>query len=190
MGRGKSVFNKRSQDRVASSVKTQPTKYVLQSAHAQPAPNPTTNRSVQSQPQQDPWARASQFAQNIGRGAGDTARSYTTDIADSITGNYQERKMKDQTLSDVFITGAMEGRLDDSWGEIGRRVTQEPGRVVGEAVVEAGFLIGTMGIGAAAKGVKVGATGVKVIRAADKSKGAVGFERKTCLLYTSDAADE
>ena len=182
MGRSKSVFNKRSQDRVASSVKSQPTKHVTQSAHAQPAPNPTTNRSVQSQPQQDPWARASQFAQNVGRGAGDTARSYTTDIADSITGNYQERKMKDQTLSDVFITGAMEGRLDDSWGEIGRRVTQEPGRVVGEAAVEAGFLIGTMGIGAAAKGVKIGATGVKVIRAADKSKGAVGFQRKTGII--------
>ena len=90
--------------------------------------------------------------------------------------------MRDQTLSDVFITGALEGRLDDSWGEIGRRVTQEPGRVVGEAAVEAGFLIGTMGIGAAAKGVKVGATGVKVIRAADKSKGAVGFQRKTGII--------
>ena len=185
MGRRNSVFNKRSQDRVTSSVKTQvtpSTKYTVNTASAQPASNPTTRTSVQSQPQQDTWGRATQFVQNIGRGAGDTARSYTTDIADSITGNYEERKMRDQTLSDVFITGALEGRLDDSWGEIGRRVTQEPGRVVGEAAVEAGFLIGTMGIGAAAKGVKVGATGVKVIRAADKSKGAVGFERKTGII--------
>ena len=185
MGRRNSVFNKRSQDRVTSSVKTQvkpSTKYTVNTASAQPASNPTTRTSVQSQPQQDTWGRATQFVQNIGRGAGDTARSYTTDIADSITGNYEERKMRDQTLSDVFITGALEGRLDDSWGEIGRRVTQEPGRVVGEAAVEAGFLIGTMGIGAAAKGVKVGATGVKVIRAADKSKGAVGFQRKTGII--------
>ena len=182
MGRSKSVFNKRSQDRVTSSVKTQPTKYVIQQAHAQPAPNPTTNRSVQSQPQQDPWARASQFAQNVGRGAGDTARSYTTDIADSITGNYQERKMKDQTLSDVFITGAMEGRLDDSWGEIGRRVTQEPGRVVGEAAVEAGFLIGTMGVSAAGKGLLVGKTAVQMNRAASKAKGIVGYEREIGII--------
>ena len=185
MGRRNSVFNKRSQDRVTSSVKTQvtpSTKYTVNTASAQPASNPTTRTSVQSQPQQDTWGRATQFVQNIGRGAGDTARSYTTDIADSITGNYEERTMRDQTLSDVFITGALEGRLDDSWGEIGRRVTQEPGRVVGEAAVEAGFLIGTMGIGAAAKGVKVGATGVKVIRAADKSKGAVGFQRKTGII--------
>ena len=185
MGRSNSVFNKRSQDRVTSSVKTQvtpSTKHTVNTASAQPASNPTTRTSVQSQPQQDPWGRTTQFIQNIGRGAGDTARSYTTDIADSITGNYKERTMRDQTLSDVFITGALEGRLDDSWGEIGRRVTQEPGRVVGEAAVEAGFLIGTMGIGAAAKGVKVGATGVKVIRAADKSKGAVGFQRKTGII--------
>lgn len=185
MGRSNSVFNKRSQDRVTSSVKTQvipSTKHTVNTASAQPASNPTTHTSVQSQPQQDPWSRATQFAQNIGRGAGDTARSYTTDIADSITGNYKERTMRDQTLSDVFITGALEGRLDDSWGEIGRRVTQEPGRVVGEAVVEAGFLIGTMGVSAAAKGVKVGATGIKVIRAADKSKGAVGFQRKTGII--------
>ena len=104
------------------------------------------------------------FLTNIGRGAYDTGESYTSDIAAGATGNAPVRHMKDSTLMDVFITGAMEGRLHDSFGEAGRRITQEPGRVIGEAAVEAGFLVGTMGLGAVAKGAKVGATGIKAIQ--------------------------
>ena len=104
------------------------------------------------------------FLTNIGRGAYDTGESYTSDIAAGVTGNAPVRHMKDSTLMDVFIAGAMEGRLHDSFGEAGRRITQEPGRVIGEVAVEAGFLVGTMGLGAVAKGAKVGATGIKAIQ--------------------------
>ena len=104
------------------------------------------------------------FFTNIGRGAYDTGESYTSDIVSSATGNAPVRHMKDSTLMDVFITGAMEGRLHDSFGEAGRRITQEPGRVIGEVAVEAGFLVGTMGLGAVAKGAKVGATGIKAVQ--------------------------
>ena len=168
-----SVYNKRSNERVQSAQAsgTSTATYVkANQAHAQSAQNPTQNR--QAQPQQgspqstDPWARASQFASNVGRGASDTARSYTTDFYDmgeaALTGRQREEKSyQDETLAGVFGRGLFEGNLHGAVDEAGRRITQEPGRVVGEVAAEAAILGATMGFGAALKGARIGAAGVK-----------------------------
>ena len=164
-----SVYNKRSNERVQSAQAsgTSTSTYVKSNqAHAQSSQNPTQDRQVQSQPSTDPWERASQFASNVGRGASDVGRSYTTDFYDmgeaALTGKEQkERSYQDETLAGVFGRGLFEGNLHGAVDEAGRRITQEPGRVVGEVAAEAAILGATMGFGAALKGVRIGAAGVK-----------------------------
>ena len=180
-----SVYNKRSEERIRAAQTSSSNggmNIVLPQAHAQSAPNPTQNRQPQpnvhpSQRQQessDPWARASQFASNVGRGAKDTAKSYTTDFYDmgeaALTGRQREdRSYQDETLAGVFGRGLFEGNLHGAWGEAGRRVTQEPGRVVGEVAAETAIMIGSMGFGAVLKGAKIGATGIKATQGGVKS---------------------
>jgi len=184
-----SVYNNRAQSQVNHAVgsSSQPGAR-LPVAYAQSAPNPTSNRSQPSNSQQsDPWDRASQFVQNVGRGSHDTVKSYTTDIYDSArsvaTGKeIEEREYEDESLGTVFGRGLFEGDLDGAWDEAGRRVTEEPGRVVGEVATEAAILAATMGFGAAVKGARIGMTGVKSIRGAKAADGAVGFTRKTGLI--------
>ena len=168
-----SVYNKRSNERVQSAQASGGSgggggvSVKFNQAHAQSAQNPTQNR--QAQPQQrstDPWERASQFASNVGRGASDTARSYTTDFYDmgeaALTGrDVEERSYQDETLAGVFGRGLFEGNLHGAVDEAGRRITHEPGRVVGEVAAEAAILGATMGFGAALKGARIGAAGVK-----------------------------
>jgi hypothetical protein len=172
MGRAERVHNTTSAKRVRTTAGKE--RGILPQAHA-------SSLYVKS-PINSPANPVERFLGNVVRGASDTGRSYTTDIVDSITGDYEERSLQDQTLFDAFASSAMEGNLDPAFAEAGRRITQEPGRVVGEIAVEAGFMVGTMGIGAAAKGVKIGATGIKAVRAAEKSKGVVGYQRKTGLI--------
>lgn len=118
------------------------------------------------------------FLTNIGRGAYDTGESYSTDIIGSATGNAPVRHMRDSTLMDTFITGGLEGRLHDSLAEAGRRVVEEPGRVIGEVAVETAFLVGTMGVGVAAKGVRAGAMSAKVLHTNPiTGKAITGFQR-------------
>jgi hypothetical protein len=179
-----SVYNKRSNERVQSaqtgggggggySVK-------VNQAHAQSAQNPTQDRQVQHQQQSnDPWARATQFVSNVGRGAADTGRSYTTDFYDmgeaALTGKEQkERSYQDETLAGVFGRGLFEGNLHGAVDEAGRRITHEPGRVVGEVAAETAIMIGSMGFGAALKGAKIGATAIK-----STTKGVVTHESRT-----------
>ena len=141
---------------------------IIPQAHAQSS-NPTQNQPAQARTQStqfDPLARASQFVQNIGRGAVDTGKSYTTDFYDMAeavaTGRErEERSYQDETLAGVFGRGLFEGNLGGAWDEAGRRVTQEPGRVVGEVAAETAIMIGSMGFGAVLKGVKIGATGIR-----------------------------
>ena len=173
MGRAERVHNTTSAKRVRTVAGKTPS--ILPKAHASMA-------VANTQPQINSSNPVERFLGNVARGAHDTGRSYTTDIVDTVTGDYEERSIQDQTLFDAFASSALEGNLDPALKEAGRRITQEPGRVVGEVAVEAGFMVGTMGIGAAAKGVKIGATGAKAVRAASKAKGAVGYERKTGII--------
>ena len=193
MGRKTSVFNKRSNERVQSA---RTSGGLLPQAHAQ-SQNPTRNQSPQARTQStqnDPWARANQFVQNVGRGGYDVGRSYTTDIADSVhraaTGREQEeRDYEDETLATVFGRGLFEGNLEGSFEEASRRVQEQPGRVVGEVAAEAAILAGSMGFGAVAKGARIGyfatsrlpkvAKNYKSIRGASKADGSVGYTRKT-----------
>jgi len=196
MGRKTSVFNKRSNERVQSA---RTSGGLLPQAHAQ-SQNPTRNQSPQARTQStqnDPWARANQFVQNVGRGGYDVGRSYTTDIADTVhaaaTGREQkERNYEDETLATVFGRGLFEGNLEGSFEEASRRVQEQPGRVVGEVAAEAAILAGTMGFGAVAKGARIGyfatsrlpkvAKNYKSIRGASKADGSVGYTRKTGFL--------
>jgi hypothetical protein len=157
---------------------------IIPQAHAQSS-NPTQNQPAQARTQStqfDPLARASQFVQNIGRGAVDTGKSYTTDFYDmaeaAATGRErEERSYQDETLAGVFGRGLFEGNLGGAWDEAGRRVTQEPGRVVGEVAAETAIMLGTMGFGAALKGARIGATGIKAGQQFIKTKSTAGVSK-------------
>ena len=134
-----SVYNKRTNEQVQiAKVSGQGGGGIMPQAYAQPS-NPTQNQSPQARLQStqfDPLARVSQFVQNVGRGAYDTGRSYTTDIADTAyavaTGKeQQERSYREETLATVFGRGLFEGNLEGSFAEASRRVQEQPGRVVG-----------------------------------------------------------
>jgi hypothetical protein len=185
-----SVYNKRSNEQVQTARTSGNTGGgILPQAYAQSS-NPTQNQSPQARTQStqfDPWARATQFVHNVGRGGYDVGRSYTTDIADTAhsiaTGREQEqRSYRDETLATVFGRGLFEGNLEGSFAEASRRVQEQPGRVVGEVAAEAAILAGTMGFGAVAKGAKVGMTGIKSVRGATKAQGSTGWTRKTGLI--------
>ena len=181
-----SVYNKRSNEQVQTA---RTSGGLLPQAYAQ-SQNPTQNQSPQARTQStqfDPWARATQFVHNVGRGGYDVGRSYTTDIADTAhsiaTGREQEqRSYRDETLATVFGRGLFEGNLEGSFAEASRRVQEQPGRVVGEVAAETAIMLGTMGFGAVAKGAKVGMTGVKSVRGATKAQGSTGWTRKTGLI--------
>ena len=193
-----SVYNKRANEQVQSAQTSSGGGGFIPQAHAQSAQNPTQGRQPQanahSNQQQDPWARASQFAYNVGRGAADTGRSYTTDFYDmaeaTVTGrDRKEKSYEDETLAGVFGRGLFEGNLEGSWDEAGRRIKEEPGRVVGEVAAEAAILAASMGFGAVAKGARIGyfatsklpkiAKNYKSVRGATKADGTVGYTRKT-----------
>ena len=162
-----SVYNKRANEQVQSAQTSSVGGGIIPQAHAQSATNPTSNQQIQTQ-KQEPWERATQFITNIGRGAADTGRSYTTDFYDmaeaTVTGrDRKEKSYEDETLAGVFGRGLFEGNLEGSLQEAGRRITHEPGRVVGEVAAEAAILGATMGFGAALKGARIGATGIKHI---------------------------
>ena len=185
-----SVYNKRSNEQVQTARTSGGGQGgILPQAHAQSS-NPTQNQSPQARTQStqfDPWARATQFVHNVGRGGYDVGRSYTTDIADTAhaiaTGREQEeRSYRDETLATVFGRGLFEGNLEGSFAEASRRVQEQPGRVVGEVATETAIMLGTMGFGAVAKGAKVGMTGIKSVRGATKAKGSTGWTRKTGLI--------
>lgn len=168
MGRSTSVFNKRSRDRVARSKKTlghtikrvSETRVTTPQAHAmvQANPNAPKNRPPMDRGNNDDESiieRVGRFATNVGVGAEGTVRSYTTDIVDSvgsaITGSDSEvldRRIKDRSLVDAYITSAMEGDLDPAFKETQRRIVEQPGRVVGEVAAETAIMLGTMGLGA------------------------------------------
>ena len=167
MGRSASVFNKKSRERVARSKKTLGTavKRITPSvpqAHAivQANPNAPQNRPPMDRGSaESPIDRVGRFVTNIGRGSLDVGKSYTTDIVDSVgsavTGSDSEvldRKIRDRTLVDAYITSAFEGNLDPAFQETGRRVFEEPGRVVGEIATETAIMLGTMGFGAVVAG--------------------------------------
>jgi len=158
-----SVYNKRANEQVQSAQSSGGGGGFIPQAYAQSAQNPTQGRQPQantySNQQQDPWARVSQFAQNVGRGATDTAKSYTTDFYDmgeaALTGRDRaEKSYEDETLAGVFGRGLFEGNLEGSWDEAGRRIKEEPGRVVGEVAAEAAILAASMGFGAVTKDCK------------------------------------
>ena len=193
-----SVYNKRANEQVQSAQTSSGGGGFIPQAHAQSAQNPTQGRQPQanahSNQQQDPWARASQFAYNVGRGAADTGRSYTTDFYDmaeaTVTGrDRKEKSYEDETLAGVFGRGLFEGNLEGSWDEAGRRIKEEPGRVVGEVAAEAAILAASMGFGAVAKGARIGyfatsklpkiAKNYKSVRGATKADCTVGYTRKT-----------
>ena len=185
-----SVYNKRSNEQVQTArTSGGGGGGILPQAYAQSS-NPTQNQSPQARTQStqfDPWARATQFVHNVGRGGYDVGRSYTTDIADTAhsiaTGREQEqRSYRDETLATVFGRGLFEGNLEGSFAEASRRVQEQPGRVVGEVAAETAIMLGTMGFGAVAKGAKVGMTGVKSVRGATKAQGSTGWTRKTGLI--------
>lgn len=180
-----SVYNKRSNEQVqAAKVSGQGGGGIIPQAHAQPS-NPTQNQSLQARTQStqfDPLARVSQFVQNVGRGAYDTGRSYTTDIADTAhafaTGKeQQERSYREETLATVFGRGLFEGNLEGSFAEASRRVQEQPGRVVGEVATETAIMLGTMGFGAALKGAKIGATAAKSGTKYIKTKSTAGVSK-------------
>lgn len=180
-----SVYNKRSNEQVqAAKVSGQGGGGIIPQAYAQPS-NPTQNQSPQARTQStqfDPLARVSQFVQNVGRGAYDTGRSYTTDIADTAhafaTGReQQERSYREETLATVFGRGLFEGNLEGSFAEASRRVQEQPGRVVGEVATETAIMLGTMGFGAALKGAKIGATAAKSGTKYIKTKSTAGVSK-------------
>jgi hypothetical protein len=166
MGRRQSVFNKRSQDQVAAA-RNKPTVTgggLLPTAHAQSASNPTQNRLQQAaQRKEGPLERAGRFIHNIGVGGYGTVRGYTTDMYTAgrslATGEddpVDSRSYRDDALVSMASRGIMEGKYDEVWEEAGRRVTEEPGRVVGEVAAETAIMLGTMGFGAAWKGGRIG----------------------------------
>ena len=214
MGRSASVFNKKSRERVARSKKTLGTavKRITPSvpqAHAivQANPNAPQNRPPMDRGSaESPIDRVGRFVTNIGRGSLDVGKSYTTDIVDTVgsavTGSDSEvatRSIKDRTLLDAYVTSAFEGNLNPAFQETGRRVLEQPGRVVGEVAAEVGFMIGTMGFGALAKGAKAASlastaaaqagktsskqtvTSSKSIMSAIKGRGSNVFEQRTYM---------
>lgn len=214
MGRSASVFNKKSRERVARSKKTLGTavKRVTPSvpqAHAivQANPNAPQNRPPMDRGSaESPIDRVGRFVTNIGRGSLDVGKSYTTDIVDTVgsavTGSDSEvatRSIKDRTLLDAYVTSAFEGNLNPAFQETGRRVLEQPGRVVGEVAAEVGFMVGTMGFGALAKGAKAASlastaaaqagktsskqtiTSSKSIMGAIRGRGSNVFEQRTYM---------
>ena len=181
-----SVYNKRSNERVqaaqtsGSSSSSSGGGGIIPHAHAQSS-NPTQNQSPQTRTQStqfDPLARVGQFVHNVGRGAYDTGRSYY-DIADTVhagvTGReIEQRSYRDESLATVLGRGLFEGDLEGSLAEASRRVQEQPGRVVGEIAAETAIMLGTMGFGAVAKGVKIGATGIR-----SATKGVKTYESAT-----------
>lgn len=109
-----------------------------------------------------PLSGVTGFLSDVYRGASDTVHSYN--LLDD-----RERANRDKAAQDVLIEGAIGGKLDQSFQELGRRAHDEPGRLVGEIAVEAGINIATLGMGAAVKGAilgaKVGKTLTKVGKA-------------------------
>jgi len=99
------------------------------------------------------------FGQDVYQGASDTVQSY------NFFNNRPLNEYKKSSAQDVVIESAMTGKLGEGLGELGRRAQEQPGRLVGELLVEAGIIAGTLG-GAAA--VKVGTTGAKVGAIASK----------------------
>ena len=100
------------------------------------------------------------FIGNVIAGARNTVESYNVF-------NSQERAMRDRSLQDLYLEGAIKGgKFDDAWEETTRRLEDEPGKVVGEVITEAGIQIGTLGAGLAIKGtvtgIKAGMIGAKV----------------------------
>ena len=214
MGRSASVFNKKSRERVARSKKTLGTavKRITPSvpqAHAivQANPNAPQNRPPMDRGSaESPIDRVGRFVTNIGRGSLDVGKSYTTDIVDTVgsavTGSDSEvatRSIKDRTLLDAYVTSAFEGNLNPAFQETGRRVLEQPGRVVGEVAAEVGFMVGTMGFGALTKGAKAASlastaaaqagktsskqtvTSSKSIMGAIRGRGSNVFEQRTYM---------
>ena len=100
------------------------------------------------------------FIGNVIAGARNTVESYNVF-------NSQERAMRDRSLQDLYLEGVIKGgKFDDAWEETTRRLEDEPGKVVGEVITEAGIQIGTLGAGLAIKGtvtgIKAGMIGAKV----------------------------
>ena len=174
-----SVYNKRVNEQVqVAQTSGQGGGGIIPQAYAQ-VQNPTQNRVVVSQSgQSDPLERVGQFVQNVGRGAYDTGRIYY-DIADTlhagVTGReIEQRSYRDESLTTVLGRGLFEGNLEGSLAEASRRIQEQPGRVVGEVAAETAIMLGTMGFGAVAKGVKIGATGIR-----STTKGVKTYESAT-----------
>ena len=153
---------------------------IIPQAHAQVQSQSPQARTQTTQ--YDPLARVAQFAHNVGRGAVDTGKSYTTDFYDmaeaTVTGRQRaDKSYQDETLLGVFGRGLFEGNLGGAVDEAGRRITHEPGRVVGEVATETAIMLGTMGFGAALKGVRIGATGAKAGQQFIKAKSTAGVSK-------------
>ena len=101
---------------------------------------------------QDPLTK---FAGNVAVGAKNTLEGYN--ILDE---SYADRELRDKSLLDVGI-GTLTGEIspEAGWGEAGRRVTEEPGKIVGEVAVEAGLFFVP-----ASKAVKGGKIATKVLK--------------------------
>jgi hypothetical protein len=104
------------------------------------------------------------FFGDLSVGAQNTVSSYN--VFDST-----ERSISQRPLQDVYIESALRGDLGPAFDETGRRLTEEPGKVVGEIATEAGIQLGTLGLGAAAKGA---VTGIKVAKTGAKVYGTLG----------------
>jgi hypothetical protein len=193
MGRSSSVFNKKSRERVARSKKTlghavQRVTPTVPQAHAivQANPNAPQNRPPMDRGGEESiLERVGRFATNVGRGSVDVGKSYTTDIIDSVgsavTGSDSEvidRKIRDRTLVDAYVTSAMEGNLDPAFQETQRRIFEQPGRVVGEVATETAIMLGTMGFGAVIAGgrgaVMAGSKVPMIIKAGKGAASTVG----------------
>ena len=179
MGKPKSVFNSRSQARVESirNKSSTITPSVPQAHAASINADVSTGGSFES-----PIDRIGRFVTNVGRGSIDTGKSYTTDFYDmaeaTVTGREREDKSyQDETLIGAFGRGLFEGNLQGAVDEAGRRITHEPGRVVGEIATETAIMLGTMGAGAALKGARIGATGVKAGQQFIKTKSTAGVSK-------------
>ena len=97
-----SVYNKRANERVqAAQTSDIGQGGIIPQAHAQ-----VQTQSLQARTQStqfDPLARVSQFVQNVGRGAYDTGRSYTTDIADTAHAFATGREQKERSYLFVIL---------------------------------------------------------------------------------------
>ena len=95
------------------------------------------------------------FTADVGHGARTTVESYNFI-------NPQTRSLRESTLFEVGV-GTLTGQYtpEQGWGEAGRRVTEQPGRVVGETAVEVGTAL--IPIGALFKATKIGSVVSKLI---------------------------